>query len=325
MTSLYRQILLKSWQITKKFAYLWPLGLLAAFLGNGGEYQILFKESGVIANQPNILSSWKENIVWFVSNFDVKGVKIIFFLLIIVVTVALLLFFLWLIVSSFGGLIKGAALAKNGEKSKYGQLLMAGSKNVKPLLGLVVLAKIIVYGFLVLILGPLMLTVFGHNSTVNLLIVIVSFLIFVPLSIIVSLVTKYAAAYVMLSGFKFWDSFKMGWRLFYANWLISLEMAFILFIINILVGLAYIIVSTLIFAPFFLFAFMNLLKSPQTFDLLIYICVTLLLAISAFVGAWLATFQISSWTFLFLRLNEGDKVYSKIVRWAAAWPDKFKK
>ena len=44
MTSLYRDILKKSWQITKKYFYLWPLGLFVSFLGNGGEYQILINQ-----------------------------------------------------------------------------------------------------------------------------------------------------------------------------------------------------------------------------------------------------------------------------------------
>lgn len=326
MTSLYRHILQKAWQTTKKFIYLWPLGLFAAFLGNGGEYQVLFREFKIVADQPEIIGLWKENFRLLVPDFNLSGSDWLVLFLMAVITFAFLLFLLWLVISSLGGLIKGVALARDNEKSTFKKLLLGGSKKFWPILGLNIIAKVIVYGFLVLILGPLMIATFSQgNSSLNLFIVAVSFLIFVPLVIIISLITKYAAAFIMLSGQRMWDGFKNAWRLFAANWLVSLEMAFILFVINIFVGLCYIVIALLIFSPFLTLAVLNALRSPQLFDTLMYISVTLLLILSAFVGAWLATFQISSWTLLYLRLTEGGKAYSKIVRWVAALPEKFKK
>jgi hypothetical protein len=326
MTSLYRQILLKSWQITRKYFYLWPLGLLAAFLGNGGEYQILFNQYDHVANQPEIASFWQAGLKAIVPKIDLSNSDVIYLFFFVIISLVFICLFLWLIISASGGLIKGAALANNNEKSTFIKLFLAGSNKFWPILGLNIVAKVIVYGILALILGPLMIATFSNgNYSVNLLIVVVSFVIFVPITIIVSLVTKYAVAFIMLSGQKFKEGFINAWRLFQTNWLVSLEMAFILFVINILVGLLYIAVSLLVFSPFFFFAVINSLNAPQLFNILIYVSITLLLIISAFVGSWLATFQISSWTILFLRLTQGTKVYSKIVRLAAALPGKLKK
>lgn len=326
MTSLYRQILQKAWQITKKLPYLWPLGVFAALLGNGGEYQILIQQTGSVANQPEILNQWRENLHAFLPNINLANGRIFVLFFTAVITVAIMLIFFWLIISSLGGLIKGAALAQNNEKSTLKKLLLLGGKKFWSLLGLNLIAKVIVYGFLIFILVPLMIATFSQNKdSLNLLIIALSFLIFIPLSIIVSLATKYAAAFVMLGGQKMWAGFKDGWRLFSANWLISLEMAFLLFAINILVGFLYLIASILIFSPFFFFGIMNTIKAPELFNILIYTSITILLIFSAFVGAWLATFQTSSWTLLYLRLTEGGKAYSKIVRWAAVLPDMFKR
>ncbi|MBU1131523.1 hypothetical protein KJ840_05325 [Patescibacteria group bacterium] len=326
MTSIYRQILKKAWQITKKLIYLWPLGFFVAFLGNGGEYQVLFKEFSLVSKQPERVNIWKENFQILWPGWDLGGLKALFLFFIIIIALVLICFFVWLIVSSLGGLIKGAALGNNNEKSTFKKLLLTGSKNFWPLLGLNIIAKVIVYGFLIFVLGPLMLVTFkqGHGS-LNLVVVGASFLIFVPLTIIVSLVTKYAAAFVMLDGQKMTECFKNAWRLFSANWLVSLEMAFILFVINIVIGLCYILASLLIFSPFLSLAVMNALNKPGLFDILMYSSVTVLLILSALIGAWLATFQISSWTLLYLRLTEGGKAYSKIVRWTAALPEKFKR
>lgn len=326
MTSLYRQILKKAWQITKKLPYLWPLGLFAAFLGNGGEYQVLFRQITTTANQLEILQLWKENLQVLLPKFNITGPDVVFLFFTAVITAAILIALLWLIIASSGGLIRAAALSSRNEKSTYKKLLAEGSKKFWPLLGLNIIAKVIVYGFLILILVPLMIATFGqHQDSLNLFIIAASFLIFIPLIIIISLVTKYSAADVVLNGQKMWPSFLNGWRLFSANWLISLEMAFILFIINLLVGFVYIIAAILIFSPFFFFGIMNTISAPGLFNVLIYTSIIILLIFSAFIGSLLATYQFSAWTLLFLRLTEGGKAYSKIVRWAANLPDAFKK
>ena len=102
-------------------------------------------------------------------------------------------------------------------------------------------------------------------------------------------------------------------------------MAFVIFVINIVIGLGFVLFSLILFAPFFFFGIVYTISSPSLFNSLIYISLTLLLIASVFVGALLATFQISSWTLLYLKLTSGAKVYSKIVRWVATMPEKFKK
>jgi len=326
MTSLYRHILKKAWQITKKFSYLWPLGVFAALLGNGGEYQILLKQTELVANQPEKVSFWHYLLNLLAPNINLSNAEVLLLFFTFIITLIIIAIMLWVIISSLGGLIKGAELANQDEKSSYKKLFLAGSKKFWPVLGLNVIAKIIVYGFLIMVLGPLMIATFGQGKNAfNLLIVAISFLIFIPLSIIVSLVTKYAIIYVMLSGQKLREAFTNAWRLFNANWLVSLEMAFILFVINIAVGLGYIICAVLIFSPFFVLAVIKSATTPQSFNLLIYISITILLVFSAFVGAWLATFQTSSWTLLFIRLGQNEKAHSKIVRWFTRLPDKLKK
>ena len=326
MTSLYRQILKKSWHITKRFKYLWPLGLFAAFLGNGGEYQILFNQSQNVAQQTSIIEAWTNNLNALMPNLNFSAHNVFFLILNLLVAAIIFLFFLWLTISAFGGLIKGANNADKDERSSFSQLLKEGGVRFFPLLGVNVVAKAIVYGIIVLIITPLMLATFAqHNDTLNLLIILITFIIFIPLVIIVSLATKYASAYIMLEKEKCWPAFKKGWKLFFQNWLISLEMAFIVFIINIVVSLVFVLISLIIFSPFFFFGIIYTIQFPALFNVLIYIAIALLLVASAIVGSLLATFQISSWTLLFNKLNGNSKTYSKIVRWVAGFPDKMKK
>jgi len=326
MASLYRQILKKAWYIARKFRYLWLLGIFVAFLGNGSEYQVLFQQVGKVQSQADTIKIWAENLNSLVPKLDFAAAKVLLASLTLTIGLAIFLFFLWLAIASLGGLIKGAALANNDERLSFRALLKAGSAKFWPLLGLNIVAKAIVYGFLILILTPLMVVTFAQNSvSANLLIVLLTFLIFIPVAIIVALVTKYASAFVMLNGEKFWSAFKNGWRLFAANWLISLEMALILFVINIAVGLIFVVLALLLFSPFFFFGVIYTINAPSLFGILMYVSLTLLIVASLAIGAVLSAFQIGSWTLLYLKLSSGAKVYSKLVRMVATWPGMFKK
>ena len=309
-----------------KFKYLWILGFFTAFLGNGGEYQILFKQIGLVANQTDSIVTWHDNLNAILPKLNLSFGNVANVVIYLIIAFAFLALFLSLCVASFGGLVKGSALANNNEKLTIRNLWKLGYNKFWPILGLIILGKIIVYGFLALVLVPLMLATFvqGHTA-LNALIILLTFLIFIPLTIIVSLATKYATAYVMLENQEFWKSFKNGWRLFAANWLVSLEMALVLFLINITATIVLLALASIFLALPFFFGVFHTIDAPSLFDLLMNFGVTLIILASIFIGAGLAVFQTSAWTLLYLRLNTGVKAYSKIIRWTTSWSGKFRK
>jgi len=182
MTSLYRKILKNAWFITRKYYYLWPLGFFVAFLGNGGEYQMLSRQIERVNLQPeNIFSldNWFNTSIF--QDWDLTIIRGFFLALFIIFIIALVFFFIWLIISSMAGLIKGCALADKKEKRTLLGLLHKGSNNFKPVFLLFLIAKVVVYGILVLILTPIMLAAFAQNNeSLNIFIVFLIFLIFVP-------------------------------------------------------------------------------------------------------------------------------------------------
>ena len=326
MTSLYRQILNKAWLVTKKYPHLWLLGFFAAFLGNGGEYQVLIKQVRQVKLQPETIYNLQAWLGSASPNLDISLGRSLLLGLFIMVMLGLAALLIWLVVSSMAGLILGSAQASRDEKNSFSQLLREGRKNFWPVLGLQVIAKIIVYGILTLILAPLMLATFAQNNQpLNVFILTLTFLIFIPLTIVVSFVTRYASAFVVLSKQKLTLAFQNGWRLFAANWLISLEMALLLLAINLLAGLALLIVSFLLFSPFFFVGIASALQHPGTFWSIVAVPLIIIVLLTLALGAALATWQTASWTLLFLRLTEGGRAYSKLVRWIATLPEKFKR
>ena len=326
MTSLYRRILYKAWLITKKYYYLWPLGFFVAFLGNGGEYQMLLDQIEKIGTSPESLFNFKTlfNGALF-QGWDFNIIRGFFLILFFVFVLALILSFIWLVISSIAGFMEGVVLAEKNEKKTLLKLILSGSKNFKAVFGIYFFAKTIIYGLLIFILSPILLTTLARdNESLNVFIIFLNFLIFVPIAIIVSFVARFATAYVVFQGQKMVEALKNGWRLFVANWLISLEMAAILFIINILIGFVFYVFSRILFSVFFMTGIIETMKTPGAFWNIMLAPTIIIALLFLFLGAILATYQTSAWTLLYLRLTEGRKAYSKLVRWAAILPGKIK-
>ncbi len=321
--SLYRNILSRAWQITWRSKYLWFFGLFAALLGNGGELEVIFRgfsgdmsqglfpalrrfaETGIFSKQAIA------NIGQLVLE---DPISLFFVLAVFLILVILICFLIWLVIVSQAALVNNSANIIAGKNHDFKQGIEAGMKKFWPVLGLNLLIKIIIYLVFVLLSLPVIFSI-GQSSFIkaNLLFVI-SFLIFIPVGIVLAFIIKYAIAYVVIKGSQFLEAIKLGCQLFVKNWLISLEMAFILFFINFLVGFCLLLLFLVLAVPF-LFLALIFAQSALYFNFWVIIVLALILYLSIIilVGAGLAAFQISSWTGLFIELVSRGGM-SKIVR-----------
>lgn len=325
----YRKILSQALKITWRNKYLWFFGLFAVLLGSGGEYEIIFRgltgdmNQGFLQSAGNIIQtgvfskSGLANIGALIAN---DSVHFIIFLMVGLVLLALFGFLVFVAVVSQAALVNNsAAIIKGKGKAKLGikEGALSGIKNFWPVFGLNAIVKIAVFLALFLAWLPIVLTAdkdaaFGAN-----LAYFISFIILIPLAIIFSFVIKYAVAYVVISGANFAESIKKGWALFINNWLVSVEMAFILLVINLLAGLAIGLAVLTLAIPFALMAFVFYkFFAGVGFGLIVILGFIFILCVIILTGAALASFQISSWTSLFIAIA-GKGGTSKIVRMAA--------
>jgi len=220
---------------------------------------------------------------------------------ILLITVILLVFFIWLAVTSQAALVgsvkKILAPKKKSEDLSIRDSLSAGYRHFWPVLGLNVLVKILIY-FVVFIVGLPLLFMVISNASILFALYIIIFIIFIPIAMSLSLLVKYAIAYKVIENKSLVVSLEKGTKLFRDNWLVSLEMAIILFLLNFLFSGLALIILALLLLPLFLLGLM--------FNLLWLVILSLFLAIAVVVifGSVLTTFQTASWTNLFLRLKE---------------------
>jgi hypothetical protein len=317
--NLYRTILSESWKITWSNKYLWFFGLFAALLG-GGEYDVIFKAlsgetgTGIIPgwqriSETGIFSSQALSNIGGILKTD--PLSLLIPLIALLVVLAISVFLIWLSIVSQAALVNNSAAYLKNKKVDFKKGLAAGTGKFWTVFGLNAGIRILIY-ILFLVIGLLAIT--ASFKTIY----IIAFIIFIPVALALSFIAKYAVAYAVIQGKNFGGSIKNGCRLFADNWLVSLEMAFILFLINILIGLGLILIILALTIPFlFLVTALYKLASAAGFWFIIAFASTLFLLIIAFVGAVLSSFQISAWTGLFVQLeNKGGE--SKLVRMAEA-------
>jgi len=325
--TLYRQILSQAWQTTWRHKYLWFFGFFAAFIGGGGEYNVLFKGFSGSSEQDVFLRFEKmaETGVFSARTLDNIGkiiktdpLSLLALLLVFLTVLLIVIFLIWLSTVSQAAVVNNSARRLANKKADFKDGLTAGAKKFWPVFGLNLVIRIFAF---------LALALLGISSALNAPwpVFVALFIAAIVVVLILSFMIKYAVAFVVIKGNGFVESMKNAWRLFVDNWLVSLEMAVILFFINLLVGLAVVLAVLTLSIPFmFLIMAVYQVSMSAGFWLMIILAAITLLGIIVLSGAALSVFQISSWTGLFVRLtNKGGE--SKIIRLAADIKKKYAK
>lgn len=325
---LYRPVVAKAWEVTKKFKTLWVLGLFAVLVSAGGEYEIITSAFNNDASDTFIgslivsfQSGWSEGSALLQGDFwgnlsqlitsNIGGLLMSLFVFLLIIAIALCV--IWLAVASQIALIKNAALAIKNKKSTLASGYAFAHANFWPVLGITAILKIVLFALVSLLAWEFWsLTSWGLAGD---LIYICSFLIFVAATIVISFILKYQIFYLVLKKQKFAKAFNSAVDLFKNNWLISLEMGGIMFgfyiaatsvsilLLSIFAGIPLIIV------PFYLTAIPVLIKMIVSVLAFLLAMATVLL-----VSAMITVFQWSGWVALFDRLEGTDETVSKLER-----------
>lgn len=325
-TKFYRPILKKAWDITMKFKSLWFLGFFAALISSGGEFELLsriifsptankgfigeaFKgfQEGIQNNLPAGGNIWSN--LWSV--ITSAPVNIISAILVLVVAIIIALFVIWLTTVSQVGLIRNTDLATKNKKSTINEGIDAGVENFWPIFTVNVVYKFILLIIFVLLGQEIYLLVsMGNIGTILHIILLVIFSI---ITVIISFIIRYQILYIILKKEKIIPALKSAWKLFITNWLLSLEMAFILFIIYMIIIYLTTFATSVLLAVPLVFATYSTQIPVLVLMALVLTAVVSIIAITILITALLSVFQWSAWVLLFNKMST-EKTLSKIVK-----------
>lgn len=323
MENFYRQLLKRSWHISWKNKWLWLFGFFATFVGGGTFYDTVVRSFTNMSEGRSIFYTLREysNMGLFsvfswtkiVELWSTDSAALLLSLFTLLILFLLAVLFIILAIISQAGLISGIVGIDQGKKVNFKSTLSTGIQKFWPVLAINIVMKVILFG-LILFLAYLISLIAVKAGIVNYIIYVISLVILLLLGIIVYFLTLYSTAFIVLRDKKIFESIKYAWYIFKNNVLLNLEVGLILFIIQILVGLATILLGLFILSPFILIYLLTIMLGINYgLGLLGAIIVVLLIIVLALIGSWFTTFQIATWSILFeeLALKKGK---SKLLR-----------
>lgn len=339
MSSLYRPILKQAWQQTWRHKFLWFFGFFAAWLGTTGEYDFILRSFDRILEKGNILINFKQFVVTtgLFSDKTLQGIKqladseplsLLIAAFVGLIILAALAFAIWVVITSQAGLIAGAKKIAGGKTVNFTGTISDGSVKFWPIFWLNVIYRIITF-IIFLTLGVILALLFANTQAWSnltfFIIFLVGFVLFIPLIMIISFITRYAACYVIIKNYRFGEALKQSLNLFFKNWLISLELSFLLLIIYLGMAIMLLVAAAIVIVPllFLLTIFMSL-RFVFGFELIALLAILAFAALSMVGVAIFSTFLWSCWTLLFIQLTEKGGE-SKLVRITSNFPSYLKR
>lgn len=323
MESIYRPILKQAFRDIWKYKLLWFFGLFASFFGSSGAISLGMSN----ANQAGGVGAFLYDARALLLKFGVRGTSWgeilksfdLRFFVILIAVLAFVAFFVWISVVSEGALALASREAPRRKEVPFHEALKRGLAKFWPILWLKALLVAVLFAAVAVIGLPLAI---GFLKTQNVilenLLVLVFILIFIPLSIILSFVVRYAVLYMAADNKKFAEGLRLAWRLFRKNWIVSLEMGVVLFLVQAVALLALRLGLVVLALPFFMLAKLaGLLASETLFWYVLGLGAVLYVAVIYIYVAAMMAFMMRAWVMLFDRI-QGGQVLSRVFRWAAS-------
>ncbi len=323
MTNIYRDILKRAWYFLWQHPWLWLFGVFVSITAGIGEYTAVLSSLNRLIRELNIVVALKRVIYTQELDYLVSGFRhllaqpVTLTVIMATAVLAIVLFFIWLITISQIGLVEAAGRLGRGESVSFGSSLQSGISNFWSVLWLNILTKLLIYLLLVVSILPFLISflVRPEDGWGFSWLILISFFIFVPLSLILVFVVRYAIAYVVLEKDPWWVALERGINLFFRNWLISLEMSIILAVIYLALGIV-----IYAFLPDNLMMLVAVMAIKPTFSLFLKFLPSLVLML--FIGIGYGVFQYLAWVLLFDRLNQGTAL-AKLVRLTKEVPEQL--
>lgn len=318
--STYKQLFQESLAIVWRMKTLWILGFFAILFSGSVEgdlyFNFLTNSKNPIYDLVQISSTGVFNqdfLINFQNSFlkDVNSSSVMIFVFFGIVILLLLILVLSItsqlvIMKKTGDSLKLA----NIKNINIADLIINGVKEVKSGIFSAALLniafKIIVFIVFILITLPVMMSVDKPGLIYDLW-YLLSFIILLPSTIIFSFFIRYATAGIAIHGLNLKEAISNSWRILKNNWLISVEVSFMVFLINIFSVFIILLILAAVIIPLWLIA-MSVFEvfGPKLYVFSIGFSYLLLFFVYLTCSAILSTFNVVVWANMYQKLNKNN-------------------
>ncbi len=307
----YRHLFTKAASLVWQNKLLVILGLFVSLLANMSFFELF------LGNADNLIPKFNWNFLLPIISFQgliarLSALNILATVLLFILGALLVFGILLLSAWALGALVIFVSSLAEEKKCNPTQAIMRAKPFIWPILFIAIIAKSISYISMNLISVPLSQLLAVANLA-NYVIYFLAFVLFVGLSILVSVLMYYSIFFLIIEKMPLIQALESAFALFFRNWVTTLEFGLLLLLINLGTTLAFGLFASLLAFPFILFLIVaGIIKSQivlmaATITLLLVFMAVLLLA-----TGFIMAFYITSWTLLFLNLEEN--LSSKIHR-----------
>jgi hypothetical protein len=311
MKIVYTSILKDAWAITSKNKILWFFGIFASFLSLESVYEILLAQFN-LAQSSDFLQTKILNLYYlqnFYLNQNLNALNQLLTspadYLAFTLIAFLILLFIWWAYSSQIFIIKSVWHQLKNKKVTTTSIISVSQDKFWSVLSVNILNKLIIYaGWLAFSLPLYYSLLVKHDSAIwsaNLFF----FLLFTIFAMVISFLTAYATNFIVLHHLPIIKSISEAWKLFSRNIALSLELAFILFLLKILSLIIIFSLFIIFLVPFSALFILAL----GTYDLagMVMSATVIILAftlISLFINSIYTVFFLATWTITYTELTE---------------------
>lgn len=302
----YRQIFFQAFRVVWNNPIIWFFGLFAALLGSiNGLEMILgsytFSGEGIISSFFSGLAEGGLFTYGGVSGFAqvlaTNPVAVFALAIVSLLLIAATIFIIWLVTVSLGALIAKAIAFSKNKKLSLTEAMQIGIDRFWRILALNLGIRLFVW---LIVMATVGLAAIIGRSALSFIAYIISYCLLLGLTIIIAFIANYAICGVILRNWKLGQSLNSAAQIFRQNWLLSIELSIILFLISTGVNS---------FLWFFLaWALYSSISIFISFPLALLTIGLLLTLIFIAVEILLTIFQWSVWALVFEILSNNKKL-----------------
>lgn len=295
-----KSLIKTSWQIVWQNPILWIFGFFSTIL-TGNEI------SFVVNNFQNFSNSFNNNsVLTQITGFNFSSTPLRWWGLLLIIVFFLILLFL--VVWSQVGLILGAKQQTSGARPNFKEIMKRIGHYFLPSFLINFAALIIVYVVFAVIRVSLVSLVYSNHLIWPVLYFFINLILFIPISLIVYFLARFAVINLVLTDDPFMASLKKSWKFLFKSWLTVLILVVVWGLIGFVFGLILFVLSSTTAAPFvILVALTSLLKFNMSFPLVLGIILFLIGIIFVFLEALFFSWQNTSWILFYLGKKSGQK------------------
>lgn len=309
----YRDALTKSWHFVWHHKIIWILSLCAAIFTHYGLSDFVGQVWLVVSSPA--ADNWWSPVFWSKLTIP-NGIELIGVAWLLIILLSLCALLIVLAICSQGALIiASCSWFKNKTTPKFLRIWNQGAKHFWRLLAINVFQKILLAKLLIIL--TFFFSFFSIKDIKDMLVTVIVMGIVLFLALVVSSITIYASGYIVEKEYSFFEALASAWQMFSQHLLVSLELSFILLLLNIVLILAIAGSSILVLIPaVFILIVGGVAGSNILLIVGLLVALGLLLLAIAILGGIFNAFTTSAWMYLFMKMHV-KRVPSRLIHYAA--------